>query len=103
MAELTLVPGAAGVDLSVGREGDGVFPAARDLRHALALELVQEPEVGLVRVPALVVGEGLRVPEAELALKVAYSTGGRNMSCLLSFRSRSRGARGRRRAPLRRP
>jgi hypothetical protein len=51
-----------------------VLAAARDLGHALPRERLDEPEVGLVRVAALVVRKRLGVAEAELALEVPAET-----------------------------
>ena len=45
----------AGVDVAVVREYDGVFAAARDLRHSPRAQLLHESEDRLVRVAALVV------------------------------------------------
>ena len=70
VAELALVAGAARVDLAVRRQRHAVLAAARDLGHALPRERLDEPEVGLVRVAALVVRKRLGVAEAELALEV---------------------------------
>ena len=69
--ELPLVAGAEGVHLAVLGQRHAVLPAARDLPHALPLEVFDGHEDGLVRVVSLVAREIARVPQPELPLVVA--------------------------------